>query len=126
MRRPPDRIGRKGDVAHRCSSTEGGPLGRRPVTGLAWPRSPESAVGVPPSTQRLAQGRSAVRHGLAITAETVWAQLRSQAAVERPALIRGYLEQLAPREVQRLLELSEADAKRGVLERLARLNGRPG
>ena len=125
MRRPPDRIGLKGDVADRCSSTEGGPLGRRPVTGL-WPRSPESAVGVPPSTQRLAQGRSAERHGLAITAETVWAQLRSQAAVERPALIRGYLEQLAPREVLRLLELSEGDAKRGVLERLARLNGRPG
>jgi hypothetical protein len=126
MRRPPDRIGRKGDVADRCSSTEGGPLGRRPVTGLAWPRSPESADGVPPSSQLLAQGRSAEHHGLAITAETVWAQLRSQAAVERPALIRGYLERLAPREVLRLLELSEGDAKRGVLERLARLNGRPG
>lgn len=27
MRRPPDRIGRKGDAADRCSSTEGGPLG---------------------------------------------------------------------------------------------------
>jgi hypothetical protein len=61
-----------------------------------------------------------------MTAETVRAQLRSQAAVERPALIRGYLERLAPHEVLRLLELSEGDAKRGVLERLARLNGRPG
>jgi hypothetical protein len=73
----------------------------------------------------LAQGRSAEQHGLAITADTVWAQLRSQAAVGRPALIRGYLEQRAPREVLRLLELSEGDAKRGVLERLAQLNRRP-
>jgi hypothetical protein len=126
MRRPSDRIGRKDDVADRCSSTEGGPLGRRPATGLVSPGSPESADSVPPSSQRLAQGRSAEHHGLGITAETVWAQLRSQAAAERPALIRGYLEQLAPREVLRLLEFSEGDAKRGVLERLARLTGRPG
>jgi hypothetical protein len=126
MRRPPDRTSRKGDVADPCSSIESGPLGRRPVTWLAWPESPESADGVPPSRQWLAQGRSAEHHGLAITAETVWGQLTSHAAVERPALIRGYLEQLAPRDVLRLLELSEGDAKRGVLERLARLNDRPG
>jgi hypothetical protein len=34
--------------------------------------------------------------------------------------MRDYLEQLAPREVARVLELSEAAAKREVLERLAR------
>jgi hypothetical protein len=66
------------------------------------------------------------RSGLGITAEVAWAQLRARAAVERPALTHGYLEQLAPGEVVRLLELSEAEAKRGVLERLGRLDARSG
>ena len=64
-----------------------------------------------------------VRATRALTAEAVWAQLRSRPAAERPALMRGYLQQLAPREVARLLELSEAGARDDVLKRLARPEG---
>ena len=64
-----------------------------------------------------------VRATRALTAEAVWAQLRSRPAAERPALMRGYLQQLAPREVARLLELSEAGARHDVLKRLARPEG---
>jgi hypothetical protein len=112
-------------VADRGSSADDGPLAERRVIGLARPR-PESALGAPPSSQRPSQNRSTERGGLAITAEIAWEQLRSQTAVERPALTRRYVEQLAPGEVVRLLELSEADAKRGALERLGRLDRRPG
>jgi len=45
----------------------------------------------------------------------MWERLRSH-----PAMARRYLEQLEPPEVVRLLELSEAAARRKVLERLAR------
>jgi hypothetical protein len=37
--------------------------------------------------------------------------------------MRGYVQQLEPREVARLLELSEAGARQEVLTRLARLDG---
>jgi hypothetical protein len=37
--------------------------------------------------------------------------------------MRGYLQQLEPREVARLLELSEAGGRHEVLKRLARLDG---
>jgi hypothetical protein len=40
-----------------------------------------------------------VRATRAVTGEAVWAQLRSRPAVERPALMRGYLQQLEPPEV---------------------------
>jgi DNA-directed RNA polymerase specialized sigma24 family protein len=75
-----------------------------------------------PSGRRRQRG-SAVRDGDAITAEAVWEQLRLRPATERPALMRGYVEQLAPCEVARLLGLSEAAARRDVLERLALPNG---
>jgi DNA-directed RNA polymerase specialized sigma24 family protein len=55
-----------------------------------------------------------------ITAEAVWTQLRSRPAAERPALMRAYLGQLPAQEVARLLALSQVDARREVLERLAR------
>jgi hypothetical protein len=42
---------------------------------------------------------------------------------ERLALMRAYLQQLEPREVARLLELSEARARHEVLKRLAQLDG---
>jgi hypothetical protein len=64
-----------------------------------------------------------VRETRAIRGEAAWAQLSSRPAGERPALIRGYLQQLGPREVARLLELSEAGARHEVLKRLARLVG---
>jgi hypothetical protein len=47
--------------------------------------------------------------------EVIWERLRSH-----PAMAQRYLEQLEPPEVARLLELSEAAARRKVLERLAR------
>jgi hypothetical protein len=47
--------------------------------------------------------------------EVIWERLRSH-----PATAQRYLEQLEPLEVARLLELSEAAARREVLERLAR------
>ena len=47
--------------------------------------------------------------------EAIWERLRSH-----PATAQRYLEQLAPPEVARLMELSEAAARRKVLERLAR------
>jgi hypothetical protein len=59
----------------------------------------------------------------AITGEAVWAQLSPRRARERPVLMRGYLQQLEPREVARLLELSEAGARHEVLKRVAQLDG---
>ena len=37
--------------------------------------------------------------------------------------MRAYLQQLAPREVTRLFELSQAGARHEVLKRVARMNG---
>jgi hypothetical protein len=47
--------------------------------------------------------------------EVIWERLRSD-----PAIVQRYLELLDPPEVARLLERSEAAARRKVLERLAR------
>jgi DNA-directed RNA polymerase specialized sigma24 family protein len=95
---------------------EPGPPGGRPK----WQGAPESAVDASRPGGRSRQCWSLPRDAVAITAETVWEQLTSRPARERTAIVRGYLEQLAPIEVARLLELSEAAAKRDVLLRLAR------
>jgi hypothetical protein len=68
---------------------------------------------------------SAPRGGPAITAEAAWAQLGARPVSERPALMRTYLGAMAPHELTRLVALSEAAARREVLERLARRQSGP-
>jgi DNA-directed RNA polymerase specialized sigma24 family protein len=60
-----------------------------------------------------------------IAAETVWADLSTRPASERPALMHAYLGQLPADEVARLQTLSEIAARRDVLERLAQRARRP-
>jgi hypothetical protein len=84
-------------------------MSSRPSGRPAAASSKTSLVALPQGA-RSRQRPSPTRDGETTVEEAVWAQLQSRPAVERPGLMRAYLQQLAPREVTLLLELFEAGA----------------